>query len=114
MNKLISVMVSLIFSLTTLSGIAAVNIVECEDNSGNRSFQKTCPPGSSVVGEKKLSTGKKEGNNEKSTLDINVTLYSVPDCDTCDEVREFFQNRNVSITEKDVNSNINYQTELKV
>lgn len=40
-------------------------------------------------------------------------LYAVPDCDTCDQLKEFLQVRNLGYTEIDVSSDIELQTELK-
>ena len=36
---------------------SAVDIVICEDTEGNQSFQKVCPPGTTLIGEKKISVG---------------------------------------------------------
>jgi glutaredoxin len=100
---------------------AAVKVVECEDEQGNRSFQSACPPGSILVDEKKIPTGdipppplvRKSETDESGGANINATLYYIPECGPCDEVREFFQLRQVSITEKNVNENIEVQNELK-
>ncbi len=94
----------------SLQGYSAVNIVECEDEQGERSFQKNCPPGSTQVGSKRISTGgsSKEGNNPV----IKATLYAIPECEECDEVREFLQAKNVSITEKNADESIEIQNEL--
>ena len=101
---------SLLFSA---NGYAAVKIVECEDENGNRSFQKTCPPGFTEVGSKKFSTGSgSAGDGAQSSSDIQVTMYMIPDCESCDVVREFLQTRNISVTEKDVSEDIELQKEL--
>ncbi len=104
------ILLLLTFIFTASNTIAAVNIVECEDKEGNRSFQKTCPPGSKMVSKKKLSTGKNNKNSDG--VNISATLYVVPDCDTCDEVIEFLQARNVTITKKIVDKDLKLQTEL--
>ena len=57
-SMLIKTITLLVASLIFLNVNAAVNIVECEDKKGKRSFQKTCPPGLTKVGEKKIKTGK--------------------------------------------------------
>ncbi|MEM7027871.1 MAG: glutaredoxin family protein [Pseudomonadota bacterium] len=101
---------SVIFSANSS---AAVSVVECEDDAGNRSFQKTCPPGQTQIGEKKISTGtNSKENDNNNAADIKVTLYVIPDCDTCEEVREFLNTRNISITEKNVNEDLEMQKEL--
>lgn len=90
---------------------AAVNVVECEDEAGNHTFQKVCPPESKQIGEKKLSTGE-YGDSTSSNANIHATLYVIPDCEACDEVREFLGARKISVTEKNVNDSIELQTEL--
>lgn len=118
MIKNACILITLVFSITTLNAFAAVNIVECEDEEGNRSFQKTCPPGYTIVGEKRLSTGKssndtnKSSENKASNTNIQATLYMIPDCEACDAVREFLAARNIPVTEKNVNDNIELQKEL--
>jgi glutaredoxin len=111
MGHLLKILLTTILFIISSQGFAAVDIVECEDVEGNRSFQKVCPPGSSQIGKKKIATG--TGAKEESKgANIEAILYSIPDCEACDEIREFLGNRNISITEKDVNDNIELQTEL--
>ena len=88
----------------------AVNVYECEDAKGNRTFQDHCPPGSHPVNEKNYSTGTAQAAASSS---VNATLYSIPDCEACDEIREFLKLRNISITDKNVSSNLELQGELK-
>jgi glutaredoxin len=111
MKHYTSILFLLTLSFTTFNIIAAVNIVECEDEQGNRSFQKICPPESTQVGEKKLNTGASLDNNNRN-INIQAILYMIPDCEACDEIREFLGTRNISITEKNVNDNIELQNEL--
>jgi len=111
MKRLINILFTATIIIFSLQGFAAVNIVECEDKEGNRSFQKTCPPGSTMVGKKKISTGGGLDSSSKSG-NIQVILYLVPDCDVCDEVKEFLNVRNISITEKNVKDDIELQNEL--
>ncbi len=101
----------LTLTFTSLNAIAAVKIVECEDAEGNRSFQKACPPDSTQVGEKSLKTGP-NSTESSSNKDITATLYMVPDCEACDEIREFLGARKIPITEKDANESIEIQKEL--
>ena len=102
--------------LVSINISAAVKIVECEDEAGNRSFQKTCPPGSTVIEQKRISTGgTSEGKKYTSKLKLkkSATLYTIPECDTCDEVREFLNDNEVEITEKDVSKDVAAQNELE-
>jgi glutaredoxin len=92
--------------------VAAVTIVECEDSQGERSFQASCPPGSTQVNTRVIRTG---SNTEAATDNpfISATLYVVPDCDPCEDVREFLQARNVTVTIKDVSYEQAIQEELQ-
>lgn len=90
---------------------AAVNIVECEDKQGNRTFEKVCPPDTKMVGEKKIAIGTNP-DKSNSNENIHATIYVIPECEACDEIKEFLGTRNISFTEKNVNDNIELQTEL--
>ena len=102
------------------SPLLAVSIAECEDKEGNRSFQKNCPPGYTEVGRKNIYVkGEPRG---KPTADLpaagletdkSATLYMIPKCDTCDEVREFLQDNGVSVTEIDVSNDYQAQAEFE-
>ncbi len=105
----VSFLILTLFCFTSVQ--AAVKIVECEDEEGNRSFQKVCPTGSTIVSEKKVSTGVSSDTSSKA-VNIQATIYLVPDCDACDEVKEFLSTRNISITEKNVKDDIELQAEL--
>ena len=87
-----------------------VSVYECEDAEGNRSFHDRCPPNTTQLAEKQYSV--KAGAPGKTDLAV-LTLYVVPDCDTCQQVREFLSVRSIAFNEKDVNENIELQTELK-
>ena len=90
------------------SGLAyAVKIYECEDEAGNRSFVSSCPPGSTIVDEKKFNVAK-----EPEVSPISATMYLVPGCGACDQVKEFFQLRKIALTEKNVENNVELQKEL--
>jgi len=110
----ITALISSLFLSMNIS--AAVNIVECEDETGNRSFQKVCPPGSTTVNEKRISTGGKSKKDEYTStfkLKKSATLYVIPECDTCDEVREFLNDNEVSVSEIDVSSDYEVQTKFE-
>lgn len=102
-------LMSLLFYFCSVQ-VFAVSVYECEDEDGNRFFQERCPPGSTPVQEKKLLPDKKES---ASPIDINATLYSVPECDACQEIREFLTFREISFTDKNVSDNLELQNELK-
>ena len=90
---------------------SAVDIVICEDEEGNQTFEKACSPGTSLVGEKKISVGK----NSSGTVDLsklNVVLYTIPDCETCENVAIYLRSRDIPFSEKDVSKDIKIQQEL--
>ncbi len=121
MKRMLTILSLSILSLVCMQTSAAVKVVECEDEQGSRSFQSACPPGSILIDEKKIPTGDKpppplareSEADEAGSANINATLYYIPECGPCDEVREFFQLRQISITEKNVNDNVEVQNELK-
>lgn len=107
-RKLFPVFAALIFG----AGIAsATTIHQCEDEQGNRTFEKHCPPGSTVIETKRYASASPVGASA-SALPALV-LYAVPDCDVCDEVREYLAVKNLSFTEKNVQDNGTLQVELK-
>ncbi|MCG8378337.1 MAG: glutaredoxin family protein [Proteobacteria bacterium] len=116
MKKLMIIFLFSIPFCMSISTFAAVKIVECEDEEGNRSFYKKCPPGMTIVGEKKVSTGAGTVENVVAPglgAKKSATLYVIPACDTCDEVREFLKDNEVSITEIDVSSDYEVQTKFE-
>lgn len=102
--------VFLVIFLSTIPVTWAVTVMECEDDLGNRTYQDRCPPGTTPVDQKRyaVSTSADEG-----AVNLSATLYMVPDCDSCDQVREFLQIRNIPITEINVSDDFNLQEELK-
>lgn len=107
----------LMAGLFSLNVMAAVNIVQCEDEQGNKTFEKVCPPGTKQVNQMRVATGGAAGSaetgNQGAAGDISATLYSVPECDSCDGVREYLRDRNIPITEKNVFDSIDLQNEMK-
>lgn len=89
----------------------AVKIYECVDEAGNTTFESTCPPGTTVSGEKSFYTGKKKP--DAGSPDIPVTLYTVPSCDACDVVKEVLGKYNAGFTEKNIENNPDLQKELQ-
>jgi glutaredoxin len=112
MKHLLNIILCAMFLIFNLQVFAAVNIVECEDAHGDRSFHKTCPPDTTLVGSKKINTGTTANKLEDTQTDIKVTLYAIPECESCEEVREFLNSKNISFNEKNVSDNIDLQKEL--
>ena len=93
----------------------AVTVYQCENESGERTFQDRCPPGTTPVMETRYgapapaaSAAAAEPGEAEPAL-----LYVVPNCDSCEQVREFLQFRNVTFTEVDVADNVEMQEQLK-
>ncbi|MEX2353224.1 MAG: glutaredoxin family protein [Gammaproteobacteria bacterium] len=91
--------------------VTAVTIVECEDSQGERTFQASCPPGTTQVNARDIRTGTSPESGED--VSISATLYVVPDCDPCETVREFLQMRNITVTVKDASTEQAVQEELQ-
>ena len=96
----------------------AVSIVECEDQEGNRSFQKSCPPGYTELNRKRFyvkgAPGDRPTGEPATALGAgqSATLYMIPACDTCEEAREFLEANGVSVTEIDVSNDSAVQAEF--
>ena len=93
------------------SAFSAVDIVLCEDSDGNQSFQKKCPPGTFLVEKKKISVGK-DTSKGINLSKLNIVLYSIPDCVTCEEVAIYLKSRDIPYSEKDVSKDAELQQEL--
>ena len=89
----------------------AVDIVLCEDNEGNQSYQKVCPPDTQLVEKKKISVGK-DTSKEVNLSKLNVVLYTIPECTTCEEVGIYLKSRDVPFSEVDVSKDVKLQQEL--
>ena len=93
------------------SAFSAVDVVICEDNEGNQSFHQACPPGTNLIEKKKLSTGK-DTSTEVDLGKLNIVVYTIPDCTTCEEVIIYLKSRDVPFNEIDVSND--YETQQKV
>ena len=98
--------------------LLAVSIVECEDQEGNRSFQKSCPPSYTELNRKRFyvkgAPGDRPGESAAAIgMGQSATLYMIPACDTCEEAREFLEANGVSVTEIDVSNDREVQDEFE-
>ncbi len=93
------------------SSFSAVDVVVCEDSEGNQSFQKTCPPGTHLLEKKKVSVGK-DASKEINLAKLEVILYTIPDCETCENVAIYLRSRDIPFSEKDVSNDPEMQKEL--
>lgn len=105
----------LLFSLAALTAWGAVTVVECVDAGGNTSFRDKCPPGTTKAGDKILLgvSPSKAKSTREIAADNPVVLYSVPNCDACDLVRNALSTRRVPFNEKNVQDDAASQNELK-
>ena len=90
----------------------AVDIAICEDDEGNQSFHKSCPPGTFLVEEKKVSVGGNSSSYKFDLSKLNVVLYTIPVCETCEEVKIYLKSRDIPFAEKDVSKDLELQKEL--
>ena len=74
-------------------------------------FKKKCPPGTFLVEKKKISVGK-DTSKGINLSKLNVVLYSIPDCVTCEEVAIYLKSRDIPYSEKDVSKDVELQQEL--
>jgi glutaredoxin len=74
-------------------------------------YQDRCPPGTTSVSEKDYRV--KGGDGAAASPSGPLTLYVVPDCDSCKQVEEFLALRGISVEQKNVNDDIELQNELK-
>ncbi|MBI1732944.1 MAG: DUF4124 domain-containing protein [Gammaproteobacteria bacterium] len=95
---------------------AAVTVFQCEDELGNRTFESACPPGTKEVQQKDYVGGgaAPAPTQAQPAGDLPaVTLYLVPDCESCAQMREFLEFREIPYTTKDVKQDLALQVELK-
>lgn len=111
MTPMQSCLTGLLFSCILPMALAAT-VVQCEDENGNRSFQDYCPAGSKEVGQKVYTSrgGSDAGTGQASDP---LTLYMTPNCDSCNQLREFLEYRKIPIDERNVDNNAALQEELK-
>jgi glutaredoxin len=103
------------YSLTLLLALAAtpawaVSVYKCQDSKGSISYEAHCPPGTTPVDQKDYRA---DGGAPEEGPRASVTIYLVPNCDTCDQVKEFLAVRNIRPVEKNVASDVKLQEELK-
>ncbi len=98
----------LIFLLPITSNVHAVKIYECEDQQGQKTFEAHCPPGTIKLQEKDFKT-----NNKGQHPAITPTVFVIPNCAACDAVSRFFQTKNITIEQKNIENNVELQNELK-
>jgi len=107
-TRLLLLLVPLLF--IPVQSVVGVSVSQCEDEQGNKTFQASCPPGTTEVTKKNYNTSTPVANTTARPV---LTLYTIPDCDTCEQLREFLSIRELQVTEKNVADDVNLQNELK-
>ena len=94
---------------------SALTVYDCVDAHGNHVFMQNCPPGMKPASETKLPGKEPAAAPTVDTIakKTPVTLYTAPNCDACDLVRHYLQQRKVPFTEKNVGNNADLQKELQ-
>jgi len=106
----------LVLAVTGLSAAQAASLYKWVDSQGRVSYHDRPPPeGSNYRVEKKtLRSGENTTDQQaQSGKNIPVILYSAPKCASCDLARIYLDKRKVPYTEKNVESNLKLQEELK-
>ena len=95
---------------------SAITVVECTDSHGNSSFRDSCPPEMSLKSTKILRGDRKEEAasppSGQAAVDSPVVLYSAPNCEACELVRDQLKGQHIPYTEKDATSDKSVQSEL--
>lgn len=110
MKILLTTAATLVFAIFSSPSFAAM-VHQCKDDEGNITFQDICPPGTTSVGVKRY--GPEQLSEKPRVADISATVYLVPECETCEDIKDFLQLRNIPFTTKNVNDSIEVQNELK-
>ena len=100
----------LVLSLAALN-VGAVTIHECVDEKNETTFQDTCPPGSESVNTFILQTS---APTEITRFGTNITLYSVPDCESCDITRNVLTRYDASFNEINIKDSEESRTKLRI
>ncbi|MFT5425500.1 MAG: glutaredoxin [Gammaproteobacteria bacterium] len=94
--------------------VNAVTVQECVDtNTGEKTFQKACPPGTTSANTLKLQGGKASESTDYSLANTKITLYAVPECEACDIERQILQKYNATFTEVNIKDSGELQNKLK-
>ena len=94
--------------------VHAITVVECVDSAGHSSFRDRCPPEMTVAARMELR-GKPEvvgPDLEEIAKSHPVVLYSAPNCEACDLVRDQLIARKVPFSEKDSSEDREVQSAL--
>ncbi|MDX1519223.1 MAG: glutaredoxin domain-containing protein [Gammaproteobacteria bacterium] len=103
MKKITIFIPALLFLLASPASVA-MKFYKCVDEHGRVSFADRCPEGTEIAEEKNLK--------KKEKPEITVAFYFVPKCRGCNEIRNYFQEKGLTLEEKNVQENPELQDEL--
>lgn len=92
--------------------VHAVTIQECVGENNERVFQKICPPGMTTVDTLELKTGKPSKSKAQEPSDVDITIYTIPKCDSCTLMRNVLEIYGAKFTEVNIENNVELQNEL--
>ncbi|MGI9317850.1 MAG: DUF4124 domain-containing protein [bacterium] len=106
--------------LTSWAGcVHSATLYKWVDEDGNVTYQDTPPPGdvqfesSDVDGPRPPLPDEAGLKIEEAALANPVSLYTVPQCASCDLVRLYLERNSIPFAEKDVRNNVDTQNELE-
>ena len=109
-----------LFSMLLVTQAQAVTkIYECVDDAGNSTYEQFCPPGTTPAEEKDIHTGggdtatKPRAASATTTPDVEILMYSAPNCDACLILRGVLDEYKAPYTDKNVNSSDEVKRELQ-
>lgn len=97
----------------------AATLYKWVDAAGNVTYQDTPPPENVKFETNDIDTppaavdGSGGATMDEASLANPVSLYSVPDCDSCDLVRQYLESNAIPFVEKNVLNDIDLQKELE-
>ncbi len=118
MHKITLLSVLVVFISWTSCAYSAT-LYKWVDEDGNVTYQDTPPPGdvefesSNVDGPPPPLPDEAGQQIEDAALASPVSLYTVPQCASCDLVRLYLERNSIPFAEKDVRSNLDTQNELE-
>ncbi len=112
MNAAPALVIASLFALLVTPAHAG-KLYKWIDKDGNVSYQDTPPPPASGRVEEKTLRGATTAPAPEGPQRPSVVLYVVPDCSSCDLMRAVLQRRKIAFAEKNVEGNVEAQTELK-
>ncbi len=112
-----NVIVLMLLTCGLVSTAAHATLYRWVDKDGNVSYQDQPPPADATqVQEKSLDRVAPPADDSASSdaaRKYPVTLYVVPQCDTCDQARSYLKKRNVPFREINVATDIKAQKEMR-